>query len=132
LNDRATVAELRNFGLLVGAIFAGLFGVIAPWAHHLRVPIWPWAVGLTLVMCGIFAPALLRYPYLIWCRLGRALGWVNSQIVLNLLFFLIFLPAAVVARLARWDPMKRAFVSDQPSYRIRSESASPNSMERPY
>jgi len=132
LKARPTVAELRNFGLLVGAIFAGLFGLIVPWIRHTRVPPWPWALGLTLVACGALAPGLLRYPYLLWDRVGQALGWVNSRIVLNLLFFLIFLPAAVLARLAKWDPMKRRFAPDQTSYRVPSVPVPSSSMEKPY
>jgi hypothetical protein len=132
LKARATVAELRNFGLFVGAIFAGLFGLLVPWMHHARVPLWPWALGLTLVTCGILAPALLCYPYLLWDGLGHALGWVNSRIVLNLLFFLIFLPAALLARFARWDPMRRRFAPDQTSYRVPSIPVSSSSMEKPY
>jgi hypothetical protein len=132
LKAHSTVAELRNFGLIVGAIFAGLFGVIVPWTHHARIPLWPWALGLSLAASGAFAPTILRYPYLAWDRLGKALGWINSRIVLNFLFFLIFFPGAVLARLTRWDPMKRNFARDQPTYRVRCDPASPASMEKPY
>jgi len=132
LNEQTTVAELRNFGLTVGAILAGLFGLVVPWAHHTRIPVWPWALGLTLAGCAAFAPALLRYPHLVWDRVGKALGWVNSRIVLNLLFFLIFVPAAVIARLAKWDPMKRSFEPAQSTYRIPCGPSSPTGMEKPY
>lgn len=129
---RTTAAELRNFGLIVGAIFVALFGLMVPWMHHRPVPGWPWALGLTLAACAAFAPSVLRYPYLAWDRLGKALGWVNSRIVLNLLFFLVFVPAGVIARLANWDPMKRGFKPDQPTYRIPCGASSPTSMEKPY
>jgi hypothetical protein len=132
LKTRASAATLRNFGLVVGSIFAGLFGVIVPWRNHRTVPIWPWALGLTLVASAALAPGLLRYPYAVWDRAGKVLGWVNSRIVLNLLFFLIFVPAGVVARLGHWDPMKRGFKPDQSTYRIRSGAVSPTTMEKPY
>jgi hypothetical protein len=132
LKTQTSAATLRNFGFVVGPIFAGLFGVIVPWMHHRSVPVWPWALGSTLVACAAFAPGLLRYPYFIWDRGGKALGWLNSRIVLNLLFFLIFVPAAVVARLANWDPMRRGFRPDQSTYRIPSGAASPTTMEKPY
>lgn len=127
-----TLAELRNFGLLVGTIFAALFGLIVPWAHHARIPFWPWALGFALATSGAFAPGLLRYPYMVWDRVGQVLGWINTRIVLNLLFFVIFLPAGILARLANWDPMKRKFAPEQPSYRVRCRPASSTSMEKPY
>jgi hypothetical protein len=132
LKEGATSAELRNFGLITGGIFAGLFGALLPLAHHRAVPWWPWLLGVVLAGCGASAPKLLRYPYLIWERIGRALGWVNSRILLNLLFFGVFWPAALIARLAGHDSMKRRFAPEADSYRERSDALSRTSMEKPY
>lgn len=132
MNSATTISQLRNFGLTVGTLCAGLFGLALPWIHRVRPPVWPWALGLTLVTCALLAPALLRYPFLVWDRTGRALGWVNSRIVLNLLFFVIFVPAGIVARFAGWDPMRRKFEATSPSYRIPSAPLAPSRMEKPY
>ncbi|MGH7840370.1 MAG: SxtJ family membrane protein [Candidatus Binataceae bacterium] len=132
MKPRAAVAELRNFGLLVGAIFAGLFGVARPWWRHARPPLWPWLLAAALLGCAIFAPRLLRYPHLAWERVGRVLGWVNSRIVLHLIFFLIFVPAGLLARVFKWDPLNKIFEPARQSYRIPSKRKPASTMEKPY
>ncbi len=87
---------------------------------------------LVLVFAALSAPRTLYYLYIAWARGGGALGWLNSRIILNLLFFLIFVPAGLIARAFKWDPLKRTFDSHASSYRIRSPSHSPADMEKPY
>ena len=132
MKTQTSVAELRNFGLIVGAIFAGLFGLARPWIRQARPPLWPWLLAATLIGCAILAPRLLRYPHLVWGRIGRGLGWVNSRIVLNLIFFLIFVPAGLIARAFKWDPLNKTFEPARQSYRILSKRRPASTMEKPY
>jgi len=132
LTSRRRAVELRNFGLIVGAIFAALFGLLRPWLHHSRSPLWPWMLAALLVGPALLAPRLLHYPHLVWDRLGKALGWVNSRIVLNLIFFLIFVPAGLIARALKWDRLNKTFEPARQSYRIPSKRRPASSMEKPY
>ncbi|MGW8367644.1 MAG: hypothetical protein ACWGPN_03060 [Gammaproteobacteria bacterium] len=34
--------ELREFGLVTGAMVAGLFGIFFPWLLEYPWPVWPW------------------------------------------------------------------------------------------
>jgi len=57
--------------------------------------------------------------------IGGFLGFVNSHILLALVFYLLFTPMGLVMRLFRRDPLDRSFPSpsDSPaSYWIRRES----------
>lgn len=127
-----TIRQLRSFGLIVGALFAGWFGLLIPLLRHHRTPVWPWAVGLVLIALGLAAPRVLRYPYLAWTRFGKALGWLNSRVLLTLMFFLIFAPAGLIARLFGWDPLERKRQPDAPSYRIITPYQPISHMEKPY
>lgn len=111
---------------------AGLFGLAFPLLRHHPIVIWPLATGAGLITCGLLAPRTLTYPYFVWDKLGRALGWLNSRLVLNILFFLVFAPAGYLARLGGWDPMAQEFDHDSPSYRSASEPTPRENMERPY
>lgn len=42
-------------------------------------------------------------------RFAQALGWVNTRIILSLVYFLIFTPIALFFRLIGKDPMDRSF-----------------------
>jgi hypothetical protein len=128
----ATAIDLRNFGMLLGGAIAALFGLLVPWLRHGRTPVWPWVVASSLAAAAMLLPRLLRYPYFVWTAIGEALGWINSQIILNLIFVLIFTPAAFVARRAKWDPMKQGFAPGQASYRIPVAPSRATDMEKPY
>jgi hypothetical protein len=125
-------AGLRDFGLIVGSVLIGLFGVVRPLIRHTSSPILPWILGALLVGCALVFPKLLYYPYYWWTLLGRALGWLNSRIVLNLLFFLVFAPAATIARLFDWDPMARRREPNRATYRTSSVPVPADAMEKPY
>ncbi len=85
-----------------------------------------------MAILALAAPQALRYPHLLWGKLGQALGWLNSRIVFNLLFFLIFVPCGVITRLTGWDPLRRGFDRNCPTYRSPSERLPPAAMEKPY
>ena len=60
------------------------------------------------------------------------LGWINTRIILSLVFFAVFLPYGVVLRLLGKDPMARRLDENIDSYRVHSNAASRDKMERPF
>jgi len=46
-------------------------------------------------------------------RLGHALGWVNSHLILGAVFLLVLQPIAAVMRLTGYDPLRRRRASLQ-------------------
>ena len=38
--------------------------------------------------------------------LGHALGWVNSRLILGLVFFIVLQPIAYIMRLTGYDPLR--------------------------
>jgi hypothetical protein len=129
--DESTPHELRNFGLILGALFGAFFGVL-PALLRGRIHRWPWAVAAALWLAALLYPLALKYLYAGWTRLGLALGWINTRIVLTLLFALSIVPTGLVMRMLGRDPMERRFEPERESYRRPSRTRSARSMERPY
>ena len=98
---------LREFGLLIGLGFPILIGWVLPTilGHEFRA--WTLWIGVPALIIGLTAPRLLYYPYKGWMALGQALGWVNSYIILGLVFIVVLLPIAYLMRLTRYDPLNR-------------------------
>lgn len=98
--------QLREFGLLIGFGFPFLIGWLLPslFGHGFRT--WTLWVGIPGLILGIRAPKMLNYPYKVWMALGHALGWVNSHIILGLVFIFILQPIAFIMRLTGYDPLK--------------------------
>lgn len=124
---------LRDFGLLGGAIAAGLFGSLLPLLHHEPFPILPWAIAGILWVWALIAPATLNGLYQIWMRIGLVLGWINTRIILTVLFYTLIMPIGLVMRVVfRHDAMARKFDADAKTYRIINQVKPINTMEKPF
>jgi hypothetical protein len=125
-------AGLRRFGLVTGSIVAGLFGLLFPWLLGTGIPRWPWIVAGVLAVWALAAPDSLAPVYRNWMRLGLGLSRVTTPVVLGAVFFLVFLPVALVMRATGRDPMARRFDPSASSYRTPSHQAEREGLERPF
>jgi len=63
-------------------------------------------------------PRSLRQVYRLWMTVGEMLGWLNTRIILGILFYGMFTPLGLIMRMRNKDPMRRTFVPDVDTYRI--------------
>ena len=131
-NKKLTIKELREFGLLTGGIIAGLFGLILPLIKGHSLPILPWIMVIVLVGLAIILPKSLEPIYRVWMKIGLTLGWVNSRIILSIVFFIILTPMAFIMKLLKRDTMARKFDFQVETYRVSSKINSRSGMEKPY
>lgn len=124
--------ELRHFGLLTGAIVAGLFGLLLPWLRGHSLPQIPWLVAAVLGFLAILTPATLQPVYQVWMRIGLVLGWVNTRLILGLVFYGLMMPMGAIMRLLNRDTMARKFEVNLQTYRLPSQPKTKASMEKPY
>ena len=124
--------ELRKFGLVTGAIVACLFGLILPWIFEYAWPLWPWIFAGIAWIWGLVHPDSLYIVYRSWLKFGHVAGWVNTRIILGIMFYVVFFPVGVIMRLFGNDPMRRALDGSAASYRIISEPLEKDHVERPY
>lgn len=117
MEQSATKKDLRSFGLLVG----GVFSVIGLWPLLLRgEPYRFWAVGLggMLILLGGAIPSVLAPLHRLWMWIGHILGWINTRILLGLVFYGLVTPIGIVFRLMGKDVMRQVFAQDSPTYRV--------------
>ena len=103
----------RAVGFAIGA--AVVFALVGVWLwlrkHH---PIAGLSVGgagaLMLVVAPLWPPAVLGVRWL-WMTVAGAIGWVNSRILLGVIFFVVLTPISLLRRAfgrppldARWQP----------------------------
>ncbi|MCC7216085.1 MAG: hypothetical protein IT517_04880 [Burkholderiales bacterium] len=125
--------ELRRFGAVLAVAFPAVFCLLLPWLFSRPIPWWPLAVSGALLALAAVAPAALAPVERVWLRIGHALGFVNTRILLTLLFFLLVLPLGLLLRLMRKLPIERRFDPDAATYRVASaHSDDPKAMEKPF
>ena len=125
-------AGLRRYGLMMSSVIALLFGLALPWLLSRPWPICPWVLAAAFLLAAMLAPSALAPVYNAWMRLGLMLGWINSRIILSVLFFLIITPTGWLLRLFGKDPMQRQRQPQQSSYRTPSKATRPDHMNHPY
>ena len=107
---------LRQFGFLICFTFPLLIGWFLPLlgGHPFRV--WTLFISMPAGILGILKPGLLLYPYRAWMKLGHILGWVNSRIILGLVFIIVLQPIALIMQILGHDPLRTKKFA-QESYR---------------
>ena len=122
----------RKFGLTTGTIIIILFGLLIPWLFSLSYVKWPWVLGVALSLWALLAPTTLKPVYIGWMKFGNVMNWVNTRIILGILFYGIFLPIGIVMRVFGKDPMQRKLDRELSSYRVQSQNEDKSNVERPY
>lgn len=106
--DRSTGKDLRWFGVMMGAALCA--GAIFAWrGGSPRAAAVLCGAGGIFLLLGLAAPRALGLVYRPWMKLAAAMGWVNTRILLGLMFFLVFTPIALVRRALGRDPLDLRF-----------------------
>jgi hypothetical protein len=118
MTHKTTRQQLRSFGLLVG----GIFGLIGLWPmvwRHQSPRMWAVTLAVILVVPALVAPRMLSPAHRAWMKLAEVLAWINTRILLGLVFFVVVTPIGLVMRLLGRDPMRRRLEPSTESYRMR-------------
>ncbi len=108
--------DLRKFGMLVGMILM----LLGAWFFYRGKPASPFVFcpGVLLFFLGLLFPGTLLCVYLPWMGIGLALGFVVSQVLLTLLFFLLVTPLGLFGRIIGKDFLRKKLDRDAASYWI--------------
>ena len=98
-------AQARKTALVVAVVFLG----IALWnvyrGRTTQVTIFGGIAGV-ITLIGLI-PVAARAFHRFWMGIAAVLGFINSRILLSLLYYGLFTPVGLVRRLMGRDPMKR-------------------------
>lgn len=117
MKSKTSPKELRTFGLLVG----GIFLVIAVWPMMLRSEsprLWALGLGASLVGLGAVIPRSLTHVHFAWMKVGELLGWINSRIILGVIFYGLITPMGLLMRFAGKDPLRLVPTDGLDTYRV--------------
>ena len=116
MRTRIAKKQLREFGFLLGLGFPIIIGWLIPAINGHIFRLWTLYVGFPALILGILKPSLLSYPYKIWIAIGIALGWINSKLILGLVYLIILQPIAIFMKIFGYDPLRKK-KSNQLTYR---------------
>ncbi|MDZ7361455.1 MAG: SxtJ family membrane protein [candidate division KSB1 bacterium] len=125
---KATTSEARKFGLTIGILLLVIAGFLfwkqrpsfAYFAH----------VGGGLALLGLIAPILLKPIYKIWMSFAVVMGFIMTRVILTIVYFGLFTPMALAAKLfgkdllkQRWDKSATTYWEKRPAAAFDPKSA---------
>lgn len=115
--DIRTVATFCVVFILIGLYFN--FKREAEWGF------WMSAIAAGLLAMSLISTHICHWLAKAWMTFGMALGWVNSRIILGLVFIVVLTPVSLLYRLVKGDvlnikPQKRnsIYVERRKKYRF--------------
>ncbi len=106
MKAKTSEKQLRDFGKIVGLGLPIFMGFIVPFLTGHSFAIWTIFVGLIIFSLGYIKPSLLFVPYKFWMAIGNVLGWINSRLILGLVFILVLQPISIFMKIFKYDPLK--------------------------
>ena len=121
----------RKFGL----VMAGAFAIMALLLRLGDKLLWPFAAGLSgsFLLTTYLFPGILRSVEKYWMKLATIMGFVMTNVLLTLVFFVAVVPIGLVMRLLGKDPLRIRSRRDTESYWLIVDDDGPCSRsDKPY
>lgn len=106
--------SLRKFGITMGIAFLVITLII--FMKHKSVMLPVAAVSAVFFISAFIAPGSLRHIYILWMKLALVLSWVNTRLILFVIFYLVFAPIGLAMKLFVADPLDRKIDRKKDSY----------------
>lgn len=117
LHGKAKDAALRNFGLIIAAFFGIVLGLLPVLIKKSDLKVWTIIVAAFFLVPSITYPRALKYFYQVWMLIGMVLGWIQTRIILSVIYFLLVTPIAIVMRLSGKDILDMKWNKSLKTYR---------------
>lgn len=111
MTERAHQSEVTNAqGRKTALIVACVLLALSAWnfyRHRPTVVIILGSLGVALLLIALLLPSLARRFHILWMRFAVALGYVNSRVLLSLMFYGVFTPYGLLSKIFGRDPLNR-------------------------
>lgn len=106
--------NLRKFGITMGIAFLVITLFILTRHRHNILP--TSIISAIFFILAFIMPVLLKPIYIFWMKLALVLSWINTRLILLIIFYLIFTPIGLVMMLFGIDLLERRIERNKESY----------------
>ncbi|MEO1437173.1 MAG: SxtJ family membrane protein [Bacteroidota bacterium] len=100
--------------------------------YHFLEHSWLFYTSLCLGLIGSFSPFMVRQIHWAWMKLGLALGWINSRILLTIVYYVFLLPIAFLSKLGRKDQLQLKQKQRETTYQTREHQYEAEDLKHPF
>jgi len=130
---RADRKELRTFGLSLGVVCL-IWAAILFWRGHAG-PVRGFLIASpVLLLLAALVPEALRPLHTVWMPVAKGIARALTWVLLTAVFYLVFTPYGMIARLLGKDPLDRRIDRARSSYWIERKDGpfDPARLEKQY
>lgn len=93
--------------------------------RHKNGYFWVYSIALLFILLGHFSAGSLKPAYIAWMKLAYVLGWINTRLLLCLIFYLVITPIGLILKLSnKGDLLDKRINIKKDSYWKKKESVS--------
>lgn len=107
--------EIKKFGIGLTVLLC-LIGGWQLYKGHANIYGWFFGFASLILALAFFAPIVLKPLFKVITTVGHAIGWVNTRILLGIIFYGIFTPIGILSRLIKKDLLDERLDKDAKSY----------------
>lgn len=119
--------NLRKFGITMGVAFAVITFFIL--FRHKQGIFATLSVSILFFIFAFIMANLLKPVYILWMKLAFILGWINTRLILIIVFYLVLTPISIVLKLLGKDLLDRRINKNKDSYWHKKEEKSFNPLD---
>ena len=117
MNKKTNKKILMEFGIIFGIFLPLIIGFLMPIIFNHDFKLWTLIVGFIFITLSLASPSKLFYPYKLWMKFGEILGWINSKIILSLIFVFVLLPISLIMKILKHNPLKLKISEKKKSFK---------------
>ncbi len=106
--------SLRRFGITMGIAFLAITLLMLIRQRHSIIS--TSAISALFFISAFLFPLALKPVYIFWMKLVFVLGWINTRLILIIIFYVLFTPVGLIMRLFRVDLLDRKIDKSKDSY----------------
>lgn len=93
--------NLKKFGITIATAFF-LITLLFLIRHNSKMLITSAISGIFYIL-AFFAPTFLRSIYIFWMKLAYIMGWINTRLILMIIFYVVLTPISIGLKLFKVD-----------------------------
>ncbi len=110
---------LKKFGITMGLAFLVITLIILFKHKHSIIP--AAALSAAFFLLAYTLPGILKPAYVFWMKLAFILSWINTRLVLIIIFYLFITPIAVILKVCGMDLLDKRITKTKQSYWLPKE-----------
>lgn len=113
---------LKKFGITMGMAFFIIAFLLFTRHKDKFVPVL--SLSVIFFISAFIMPHFLKPLYILWMKFAFILNWINTKLILSIIFYLIFTPIGLGMRLFGVDLLDRKIDKNKDSYWKKKEQKS--------